>query len=156
PKEELLKTIISLPPLNEQRRIMAKLEKLLGKVNACRQRLDTIPRILKRFRQAVLAAACSGKLTADWREESPKAFPYQIADAIKSPLENIEVPTTWVSTRLGCLTTLVTSGSRGWAEYYSDSGSIFIRAQNINTDNLRLDDVAYVALPDKTEGLRTK
>jgi type I restriction enzyme S subunit len=58
---------IPLAPLNEQYRIVAKLEKLLGNVEACQQRLEKIPRILKRFRQAILAAACSGKLTADWR-----------------------------------------------------------------------------------------
>ena len=56
-----------LPPPSEQRRIIAKLEKLLSRVNAAQQRLATIPRILKRFRQSVLAAACSGRLTADWR-----------------------------------------------------------------------------------------
>ena len=58
-----------LPPLNEQRSIVAKLELLLSRVDACQQRLARIPVILKRFRQAVLAAACSGRLTADWREK---------------------------------------------------------------------------------------
>jgi type I restriction enzyme S subunit len=56
------------PSLNEQRRIVAKLEKLLSRVDAAQARLTAIPRILKRFRQSVLAAACSGRLTADWRE----------------------------------------------------------------------------------------
>ncbi len=60
-----------LPPLNEQRRIVAKLEKLLAKVDTCKERLDKIPAILKRFRQSVLSAACSGRLTADWRENNP-------------------------------------------------------------------------------------
>ena len=41
---------------------MAKLEKLLSRVNAAQERLATIPRILKRFRQAILAAAYSGSL----------------------------------------------------------------------------------------------
>jgi type I restriction enzyme S subunit len=63
---------IALPPLAEQRWIGAKVETLLGKVDACQQRLAKIPVLLKRFRQAVLAAACSGRLTADWREENPK------------------------------------------------------------------------------------
>ena len=58
-----------VPPLSEQRRIVAKLEKLLQKVDACTERLDKIPTILKRFRQSVLAAACSGRLTVNWREE---------------------------------------------------------------------------------------
>ena len=58
---------IVLPPLNEQRRIVTKLEKLLSRVDAAQARLATIPRTLKRFRQSVLAAACSGRLTASWR-----------------------------------------------------------------------------------------
>lgn len=62
---------VLLPPLNEQRRIVAKLEELLARVEASQQRLAKIPVILKRFRQSVLAAACSGRLTADWREENP-------------------------------------------------------------------------------------
>jgi type I restriction enzyme S subunit len=69
PKEELLNTPIPLAPLNEQRRIVAKLEKLLDKVNASQKRLERIPILLKRFRQSVLAAACMGRLTEDWRED---------------------------------------------------------------------------------------
>ena len=42
---------------------MEKIEELLGRVNATRERLDKVPAILKRFRQAVLAAACTGELT---------------------------------------------------------------------------------------------
>ena len=59
---------IPIAPPAEQRRIVAKLEQLLTKVEACQERLNKIPPILKRFRQSVLAAACSGRLTADWRE----------------------------------------------------------------------------------------
>jgi restriction endonuclease S subunit len=62
---------IPLAPLGEQRRIVPKLEKLLGKVDTCQERLAKIPVLIKRFRQSVLAAACSGCLTADWREENP-------------------------------------------------------------------------------------
>ena len=64
---------IPIPPLAEQKRIVAKLEKLLGKVDACQKRLAKIPVLLKRFRQSVLAAACSGRLTEDWRKENPLA-----------------------------------------------------------------------------------
>jgi type I restriction enzyme S subunit len=56
-----------LPPSSEQHRIVAKLEQLLGKVDACQMRLAKVPVLLKRFRQSVLAAACSGRLTTDWR-----------------------------------------------------------------------------------------
>jgi type I restriction enzyme S subunit len=61
---------VPIAPLGEQRRIVAKLEKVLGKVDACQERLAKIPTLLKRFRQSVLAAACSGRLTSDWREEN--------------------------------------------------------------------------------------
>ncbi len=50
---------IPVPPAAEQRRIVAKVEELLAHVNAARERLERVPAILKRFRQAVLAAACS-------------------------------------------------------------------------------------------------
>lgn len=67
----LKKVEFPLPLLNEQKRIVAKLEKLLAKVNESCDRLSRIPTILKRFRQSVLAAACSGRLTADWRDQHP-------------------------------------------------------------------------------------
>jgi len=59
---------VPVAPLQEQKRIVAKVEVLLERVNAARERLARLPAILKRFRQSVLAAACSGKLTAEWRE----------------------------------------------------------------------------------------
>ncbi|MBP1927705.1 type I restriction enzyme S subunit [Methanolinea mesophila] len=65
------KTIpIIIPPLAEQRRIVAAIEALLVKVNVSRERLDRVPGLLNAFRQAVLEAACSGKLTETWRENS--------------------------------------------------------------------------------------
>ncbi|MGE0600870.1 MAG: restriction endonuclease subunit S [Dehalococcoidia bacterium] len=69
PKQFVLERKIPFAPLNEQKRIADKLDALLARVDACRERLDRIPGILKRFRQSVLAAATSGELTADWREE---------------------------------------------------------------------------------------
>lgn len=57
-KGQILDFDIPLPPLGEQRRIVAKLTELLGKVDASQQRLAKIPVLLKRFRQSVLAAAC--------------------------------------------------------------------------------------------------
>jgi type I restriction enzyme S subunit len=58
-----------IAPHAEQKRIVAKVEELLARVNNARERLARVPAILKRFRQSVLAAACSGRLTADWREK---------------------------------------------------------------------------------------
>ncbi|WP_365742970.1 restriction endonuclease subunit S [Nostoc sp. JL33] len=65
--EAALQAPLILAPLNEQKRIADKLDVLVARVDACRSRLDRIPLILKRFRQAVLTAATSGQLTEDWR-----------------------------------------------------------------------------------------
>lgn len=58
---------IALPPFAEQKRIAEKLDSLLARVNACRERLNNVPAILRRFRQSVLVAATTGRLTAGWR-----------------------------------------------------------------------------------------
>ncbi|MDK2602527.1 restriction endonuclease subunit S [Vibrio vulnificus] len=63
-----------LAPLNEQIRIADKLDSILAKVDKAQARLDKIPAILKRFRQSVLAAATSGELTKEWREERSLLF----------------------------------------------------------------------------------
>jgi len=61
-----------LPPLNEQKRIVAKLDAIMPRIEAVKARLDKVPGILKRFRQSVLTAAVTGKLTEQWREEHPE------------------------------------------------------------------------------------
>lgn len=68
-REDAYQLNVGLAPLNEQKRIADKLDAVLARVDACRDRLDRIPAILKRFRQSVLAAATSGRLTEDWRTE---------------------------------------------------------------------------------------
>jgi len=59
-----------LPPLAEQTVIAQTLDTLLAQVDNIKTRLDAIPKILKTFRQSVLAAAVSGKLTEEWRGEN--------------------------------------------------------------------------------------
>ncbi|MEZ8694376.1 restriction endonuclease subunit S [Vibrio splendidus] len=60
---------VPVAPSSEQKVIANKLDSLLAKVETAQARLDKIPTILKRFRQSVLAAATSGELTKDWRED---------------------------------------------------------------------------------------
>lgn len=54
-------------PRNEQTRIADQLDTLLARIQACNDRLDAIPALLKRFRKAVVSAGVAGELTADWR-----------------------------------------------------------------------------------------
>ncbi|MBC8394338.1 MAG: restriction endonuclease subunit S [Deltaproteobacteria bacterium] len=70
-RKKLEQLQIPVPPLQEQNRIVSKLDSLLASVDSCKARLDKVPEILKRFRQSVLADATSGNLTEDWRKENP-------------------------------------------------------------------------------------
>jgi type I restriction enzyme S subunit len=64
----LEKSLIPLPPLPEQHRIIAKIEELFTKLDAGVEALKKIKAQLKRYRQAVLKYALEGKLTQGWRE----------------------------------------------------------------------------------------
>lgn len=56
------------------------------------------------------------------------------------------------------LTTVVTSGSRGWAKYYSDSGALFVRIGNLTHSGIDIDfrDIQHITPPDNAEGVRTR
>ena len=77
---------IILPPLAEQKVIADKLDTLLAQVETTKARLERIPDILKTFRQSVLAAAVSGKLTEDWRAENQ--FPNNVLRDIRDEKES--------------------------------------------------------------------
>ena len=66
-----------LAPKAEQKRVADKLDTVLTRVDAVNTRLARVAPLLKRFRQSVLAAATSGRLTEDWRLDrrlpAPKA-----------------------------------------------------------------------------------
>src|SRR5690606_10643031 len=64
----LKNTLIPLPPLPEQTRIVNKLDNLFGQLEKIKESLEKIPQLLKDFRQQVLTQAVTGKLTAEWRE----------------------------------------------------------------------------------------
>jgi restriction endonuclease S subunit len=53
------------------------------------------------------------------------------------------------------LLVFLTSGSRGWAQYYSSDGSLFLRIQNVKDGKLVLDEIQYVNPPDSAEAQRT-
>ena len=50
----------------------------------------------------------------------------------------------------------ITSGSRGWAKYYSDKGSYFITIKNVKKCNITTENVQYVNPPNNAEATRTK
>ncbi|HAK2053821.1 TPA: 4'-phosphopantetheinyl transferase [Salmonella enterica] len=59
--KDLDKIVVGIPSIREQKIIAEKLDTLLAQVDSTKARLEQIPQILKRFRQAVLAAVVDGK-----------------------------------------------------------------------------------------------
>ncbi len=168
---------LCVPPLAEQQRIVAKVEALLARVNAARQRLAKVPTILKRFRQSVLAAACSGRLTADWREqqsdaESAETLLDRLADERRKLWqarnanrkyrppddteqdELTEIPQTWAWTNFDHCAWEITVGHVGpMKDRYVHTGIWFLRSQNVRP--LRFDSTGLVFIkPDFHAALR--
>ena len=79
PKEVFLSEQIPLAPAPEQKRIADKLDTVLTRVDAVNTRLARVAPILKRFRQSVLAAATTGRLTEDWRHANAASEPWHQA-----------------------------------------------------------------------------
>lgn len=133
-REDVAEILFPIAPLNEQRRIVAKLDVVLDKVDACHQRLAKIPVILKRFRQTVLAAACSGRLTADWREEQGHG-------------EGEELPERWTITPLS---EVCTDFQYGTSSKSKSSGDVSVlRMGNLQSGKIDWADLVYTS--DKHE-----
>ena len=156
----LKKVPINLPPLPEQRKIVEIIEELFSELDKGVESLKKAREQLKTYRQAVLKAAFEGKFTYD---KDSKTSP-DLANGIrKNNKENHidpkfslpQIPANWIWTRNETLLKYVTSGSRDWKKYYSDKGALFIRTQNINTNKLTKENVAFVELPEKVEGKRS-
>jgi len=104
---------INLPPLPEQQYLSQKLTALLDEVAQTKQRLETIPALLKQFRQSVLADAVSGRLTEEWREENEAILNVddltKKLNSFKSKTKNLDPliqNNKWVSCQLGHLLTV--------------------------------------------------
>ena len=85
---------------------------------------------------------------------------YEKFDGIERCIDDeipFDIPDTWVWSRLGNLVEVITSGSRDWAKYYSETGNLFLRMGNLsrNSFELRLNNLQRVQLPEKAEGTRT-
>ncbi len=139
------------------------------------QRLTARPEQVPSLRETVLNLAVRGQLISQDRSDEPPSELLRricveqqrlikngiIAQRKSASLSNsielvFEPPTGWAAVNFGQLCNMVTSGSRGWAEYYSESGPKFIRAQNIRFGKLLLDDLACVNPPKNGEGTRTQ
>lgn len=82
-RELLAGAVLRLPPRDEQERIVAQIAELLPRIRRATERLERIPEILRRMRQSLLAAACEGRLTEQWRERAPAVDVVPIAERVR-------------------------------------------------------------------------
>ncbi|MEO5714206.1 MAG: restriction endonuclease subunit S [Luteolibacter sp.] len=77
---------IPFPPVEEQRRIVARIEELFSRLDAGVAALRHAKAQLQRYRQSVLAAAVTGQFTQAWREQHLNTEPAE--DLLKRILED--------------------------------------------------------------------
>ncbi|WP_238082936.1 MULTISPECIES: restriction endonuclease subunit S [Pseudescherichia] len=137
---------IWLPSKDEQAQIAAFLDHETAKIDNLIEKQQQLIELLKEKRQAVISHAVTKGLHPDvpMKDSSVEWFG--------------EVPEHWQIKRCKNLFDFVTSGSRGWAGYYSDEGDLFFRIANLTRDSInpKLDSIQYVTPPKGSEGERSK
>lgn len=71
----LARIALPIPPVNQQKRIVAEIEKQFSRLDEAVANLKRVKANLKRYKAAVLKAAVEGKLTEQWRKEHPDVEP---------------------------------------------------------------------------------
>ena len=106
----LKKSKIPLPPLNEQNRIVEKIEELFSELDKAKEELQKVRGQLKIYRQSVLKAAFEGKLTEDWRNINDlKPF---ILDTQNKDINRVyTIPNTWKWAFLADIGRVVSGGT---------------------------------------------
>jgi type I restriction enzyme S subunit len=103
---------VALPPLAEQKAIADKLDTLLAQVENTKAHLECVPKILKRFRQSVLAAAVSGQLASNSEPNDKRRPSVQLVNLCISAFDG-------------------PFGSKLKSSDYTDSGVGVVRLENI-------------------------
>lgn len=121
---------LPLPPLNEQKRIVEKLDAILPKVKSAKARLEKISAILKKFRQSILSAACSGRLTEDWRIF--KDIKTVEIDSLPLNDHNLDIPDAWIVFSAKDACKQIESGSTPKGKPFTATGEIpYLKVYNI-------------------------
>lgn len=174
PTEWLKNFEFELPPIETQREIVGLVSQLQKQMELTSDRLSTIPALLKKFRQAVLAAACSGQLTADWRETQGALTDIDgfIADLEKArfltgaktpksaqsePVPVFELPASWRWVSLRTLVELKGGVTKGEKRRVGQEliSVPYLRVANVQRGFLDLNEIKFIdATPKELEELR--
>lgn len=160
PADYLARVKLPLPPLDEQVRIVSALQALLPQVPGTRQRLANVSLILRRSRQSLLGAACSGRLTEDWRETKEQTpVPAPAGNVGSDGQENSadfssELPTTWSWIPIDDACSDVID-YRGRTPPVSDSGIPHLRTTNVRGSRIDWNTESFVS-PDVYETYMTR
>jgi type I restriction enzyme, S subunit len=135
-----------LPPLSEQRRIVAALEEHLSELDAAVAGLERAVSNVQRYRAAVLRDACEGRIALGVTAQPPShdrdpsaAPPSALKGAVAPDLTDLpRVPNGWSVQSLDQLMGKITSGSRDWSKFYDRGTGTFIMAQNVRPGRLDL------------------
>jgi type I restriction enzyme S subunit len=145
-QHELENADIAAPSRDEQIGITAFLDRETGKIDGLIDEQQQLIELLKKKRQATISHAVTKGLNLD-------------APMKPSGIDWLgDVPEHWDIVPLKRDVEFVTSGSRGWADNYSDSGDLFIRISNLTRERLDLDltDLQRVSVPQDAEEARTR
>ncbi|TXH88612.1 MAG: specificity determinant for hsdM and hsdR [Pseudomonas sp.] len=147
-----------LPPLAEQTRIAAKLDELLAQVDTLKARVDGIPALLKRFRQSVLAAAVSGRLTEEWRVQNcptpptaPSPNKYSLSkEELKKFADLHNLPHVWECASAAEVCGSVRDGTHDTPAYHL-SGIPLVTSKNIGSGFVDTKEAKLISIEDHLE-----
>ena len=125
-KGRLSKAPFLLPPLNEQKRIVSKIEELFSKIDSTKQSLEHTKLQLEQYRASLLKSAFEGKLTEKWRKQNNPSLDMLFEKiqlnrkSQESKLQKLEpfnddkpfsIPENWSWTRVGIISNQIQYGT---------------------------------------------
>lgn len=120
--QEIIKALlIPFPPLNEQRRIVEKMESQFAKIDKGLEYLLITKDKIKQYRQSVLKSAFEGKLTQQNPGDEPAEILLQKINPKANCIHNDKLPQGWVECQLGQVFEIVTgkTPSKKHPEYFN-------------------------------------